>query len=177
MNGEPAGARAVVAGVAHAAVWDALDVVDRRIVGIHEESPGTCVVELDCGHRRHVRDRPPLERHAWVHDARARDARIGTPIECGWCDACVRPEGVRRYREGPSWDAGAIPAGLLASHRLRAGVWGELVVLEGRVRLRYLAPLDRELVLEAGAVAAIPPELPHELELLGDVRLRLDFYR
>ncbi len=151
--------------------------IARRILAVHDESPEACVVELDCGHRRHVRDRPPLERHAWVRDPVARAERVGQQIECGLCEACVRPDAVQRYREGPTWDAAAIPRGLLARHRLAAGVWGELRVLEGRVRLRYLEPLSRELVLAAGDVAAIPPELPHELELLGDVRLRLDFFR
>jgi tellurite resistance-related uncharacterized protein len=151
--------------------------IPRRIVAIDPESDDSCVVQLDCGHRRHVRDRPPLEVHPWVRDPTARAARVGTSIECGWCEACRRPDGVTRYREGPQWDATTIPAGLRASHSLRAGVWGELVVHSGRIRLRYLAPLDRTLELGPGDTASIPPELPHELELIGDVQLRVDFFR
>jgi len=59
--------------------------VARRILRIHDESPSSCVVELECGHRRHVRDRPPLERHPWVRDPVARQAKIGAAIECGLC--------------------------------------------------------------------------------------------
>ena len=151
--------------------------IERRIVAVHEEAPGTCIVELDCGHRRHVRDRPPFETHPWVHDDAERRARVGSAIECGLCAACVRPQDAQRYREGPSWDASSVPAGLLDRHRLKAGVWGELVVRAGRVRLHYDAPIDRVVDLEAGQVAAIPPEVVHRLELTGDVELRLDFLR
>jgi DTW domain-containing protein len=63
-----------------------------RIVAIEVESEDTVVVELDCGHRRHVRDRPPLSSHPWVRDADARARRIGAAIECGHCDAA--PAGV-----------------------------------------------------------------------------------
>jgi hypothetical protein len=60
--------------------------VARRIVRVDVESEGTCVVELECGHRRHVRDRPPLERHPWVRTEAGRAARIGERIECGLCE-------------------------------------------------------------------------------------------
>jgi tellurite methyltransferase len=151
--------------------------IERGIVAVHEESVDTCIVELDCGHRRHVRDRPPFERHPWVRDAAARGARVGQRIECGRCEALERPVTATRYREGPIWDQQTVPRGLLAAHRLKPGVWGELTILEGRVRLRYLPPLDRVRELGSGDTASIPPELPHQLELTGDVRLRLDFWR
>lgn len=151
--------------------------IPRRIVSIDVESDDSVVVHLDCRHRRHVRDRPPLERHPWVRDPAAHAERVGTSIECGWCETLRRPDDVARYREGPVWDAATIPAGLRARHTLKAGVWGELVVLAGRVRLRWLAPLDRTVELGAGDTVSIPPELPHELEIVGDVQLRVDFYR
>jgi tellurite resistance-related uncharacterized protein len=152
-------------------------VIDRAIVAVQEESPGTCVVELDCGHRRHVRDRPPLERHSWVRDPATRAARVGQRIECGRCDALERPAAASRYREGPIWDQGTVPRGLLGAHRLAPGVWGELTIVDGRVRLRFLPPLDRVHELGIGDTVSIPPEVPHQLELVGDVRLRLDFWR
>lgn len=141
------------------------------------EAPDTCVVELDCGHARHVRDRPPLERHGWVREPAERAARIGQSIECGRCEQLQRPESTTRYREGPPWTQATIPAGLRHRHTLKAGTWGELVVLAGHATLRYFEPLDRTCELGPGEVGVVPPQIPHELEASDDVRLRLDFYR
>lgn len=151
--------------------------MERRILRIHDESPTVCVVDLDCGHSRHVRDRPPLETHPWVRDAEQRLARIGAKIECGSCDALSRPPNARRYREGPPWTAATLPAGLRKRHELGAGVWAELVVITGRARLRYHAPLDRSVEIAVGQTGSVPPEVPHELELLDEAIVRLDFYR
>jgi len=152
-------------------------VIPRRIVAVREQSEGVGVIDLDCGHSRHVRDRPPQESFPWIRDEDERRARIGTTIECGSCDALVRPKQMKRYRKGPSWNATTIPAGLFKRHELAVGVWGELTIVSGRIRLRYFAPLERELELGVGTVGTLAPEIPHELELLGDVLLRLDFYR
>ena len=152
-------------------------VIDRRIVAVHVESIDTCVVELDCGHRRHVRDRPPLERYPWVRDAAARAARVGQSIECGRCDALERPSTAVRYREGVPWTNATLPAGLRKAHALKAGVWGELVVLAGSARLRFDPPIARSLSLTAGDVASIPPEVSHELALDEDAVVRIDFWR
>lgn len=103
--------------------------------------------------------------------------RIGGAIECLSCDALVRPAGARRYREGPTWNASTIPAASLKRHELKGGVWGELVVLAGRARLRYHAPIGRDLELGVGDVGCVPPGVPHELELLDEASVRLDFYR
>jgi hypothetical protein len=62
-------------------------VIARRIVAVRDESESACIVELECGHSRHVRDRPPLESYPWVRDPVQRRARIGTTIECGRCEA------------------------------------------------------------------------------------------
>lgn len=63
--------------------------VRRTIVEVEVEGPGAVVVTLDCGHRRHVRHRPPFEVHPWVLDARQRAARVGAEIECGRCEAAA----------------------------------------------------------------------------------------
>jgi hypothetical protein len=60
--------------------------VQRAIVGFHQDAEGEWVAELACGHRQHVRHRPPLFPQPWVLDAETREGRIGTPVECGRCD-------------------------------------------------------------------------------------------
>ncbi len=60
--------------------------MQRAIVGFRQDDHGEWVAELACGHKRHVRHRPPLFPEPWVLDAEARRERIGTPLECGRCD-------------------------------------------------------------------------------------------
>jgi hypothetical protein len=64
--------------------------VQRRIVGFHEDARGEWVAELECGHERHVRHRPPFEQRPWVLDAERRRARLGSSIDCGLCEQQAR---------------------------------------------------------------------------------------
>ena len=50
-------------------------------------------------------------------------------------------------------------------------------MLSGQLRYRIAAPLARELLLTPGAPGVVPPEIPHSIEPIGEVRLRIDFYR
>ncbi len=58
----------------------------RRILGFTQDESGDWVALLDCGHRRHVRHRPPFEDRAWVENADGRGSRVGALLECGLCD-------------------------------------------------------------------------------------------
>jgi tellurite resistance-related uncharacterized protein len=60
---------------------------------------------------------------------------------------------------------------------LRAGAWGEIDVLEGRVR--YVLEDEGELtfVLRPGVVGIVAPERPHHIELDPGARLRIRFCR
>ncbi len=57
------------------------------IAGFHQDGAGDWVADLGCGHRQHMRHRPPWQQRAWVMDPRQRAARIGLAIECPTCDA------------------------------------------------------------------------------------------
>ncbi|WP_437881458.1 DUF3565 domain-containing protein [Pseudomonas sp. LRF_L74] len=60
---------------------------DRRVVvtGFRQDEDGFWIAELSCGHTQHLRHQPPWQNRAWVLDPAQRQARIGTPFECGWC--------------------------------------------------------------------------------------------
>jgi hypothetical protein len=60
--------------------------MERPIVGFRQDEHGDWVAELACGHRRHVRHRPPFESRPWVVTAEGRRERLGTPLECGLCE-------------------------------------------------------------------------------------------
>ena len=60
--------------------------MQRRIAGFHVDAEGDWVAELDCGHTRHVRHRPPWFDRPWVVDPVQRAAAIGAPMDCVECD-------------------------------------------------------------------------------------------
>jgi tellurite methyltransferase len=154
--------------------------IDRKILAIEPESADSAasiIAALDCGHRRHIRHRPPLESHPWILDPTERAARVGQRIECGRCERLELPAGAACYKQMGEFTAATIPAGLRKDHTLKAGTWAQIVVLEGQLRYQIAAPLAREMVLTPGTIGVVPPEVPHLIEPLGEVRLRIDFYR
>lgn len=87
-------------------------------------------------------------------------------------DAPARP-----YRSTPPFTHERVPAALLRDHSVRAGARGELVVEEGSLVLVFPGPPERRQRCAPGVPGALPPELPHRVELAGPVRFRVDFYR
>jgi hypothetical protein len=65
--------------------------VQRAIVGFHQDDEGEWVAELACGHRQHVRHRPPFFPEPWVLEAKGREDRVGTPLDCLICDQGGEP--------------------------------------------------------------------------------------
>jgi hypothetical protein len=61
----------------------------RAIKRFNQDELGDWVAELECGHARHVRHKPPWQNRHWVITAAGRSRMIGELIECGLCD---RPE-------------------------------------------------------------------------------------
>jgi tellurite methyltransferase len=135
------------------------------------------VAALDCGHRRHIRHRPPLSSFPWIEQPEGRAAHVGQAIECGRCAQRLWPDDAEPYRTTKTFDEHSVPAGLLADHRTREGVWGKLEVLSGALVLCFVDPLDERVKVGAGESAAIPPELPHHVELSGPVEFRVVFCR
>jgi hypothetical protein len=61
--------------------------VQRLMVGFEQDEHGDWVALLECGHRQHVRHRPPWQERPWVVNAEGRESRVGQPLECWLCDA------------------------------------------------------------------------------------------
>ena len=85
------------------------------------------------------------------------------------------PEHVAAYRRTAEFSEATIPAGLRSRHNTRAGVWGRIRVLEGRLRYRILEPEIEELVLSPGQDGVVEPEVFHEVESVGAVRFYVEF--
>ena len=81
------------------------------------------------------------------------------------------------YQRTAEFTAQTVPSGLLRSHTTKRGVWARISVLEGRLRYRILGPETEEHVLSRDHPGVVEPEVPHEVEPLGEVRFFVQFLR
>ena len=87
------------------------------------------------------------------------------------------PESVSAYARTAVFSAQSIPEGLRKSHRTKAGTWAKIVILEGRLRYRILEPELREFELSSDVPGVVEPQVPHEVEAVGNVSFYVEFYR
>jgi len=154
---------------------DPVPSISRVIVGVQREGADAVVLRLDCGHRRHVRHRPPLSSHAWVGSDAECEQRVGQRIECLRCGQRELPPQAQAYRSTAEFDEHTLPAGLQRAHTTKAGAWGRVVVEQGTLWLCFEPPLRTEVLVRPGQPGVIPPQLPHHIRLAGPVRLRVEF--
>lgn len=87
------------------------------------------------------------------------------------------PEGVSKYASTREFSEASIPANLLRRHQTRTGVWGRIVVLEGKLRYRILEPAIEEVELAPGRHGIVEPQIAHEVEPIGSARFHVEFWR
>jgi tellurite methyltransferase len=87
------------------------------------------------------------------------------------------PEDYVFVRVTPEFDEQTIPKALLAAHKTAAGIWGNLVVLEGQAGFYFEDEPEVVFHLTADDKLGIPPERLHRVVLDGPVRLYVEFYR
>lgn len=87
------------------------------------------------------------------------------------------PPDVVPYKRTRTFTTGRIPAGLLRSHTTKAGVWGRIHVEQGALRYRILSPTLKEIVLTPDRDGIVEPEVPHEVEPIGEVAFFVEFHR
>jgi tellurite methyltransferase len=142
-----------------------------------DESPGSWIAALACGHGQHIRHRPPFQNAEWVTTSAGRASKLGTRLSCALCRMPRLPQGLVCYKETPVFDEQSVPAGLLASHTLRAGTWGQIVILEGKVDYVIEDAPALAFVLRPGVEGAVAPERPHHVGLQPGARFKVRFLR
>lgn len=86
------------------------------------------------------------------------------------------PDGLTPYSRSSTFTEESIPANLLADHKTKAGVWGVITVLSGR--LIYTIPSDaEEIVLDPDNFGVVEPTKPHHVGADGPVSFYVEFYR
>lgn len=147
----------------------------RTMDGFHQDDEGDWVAELSCLHLQHVRHEPPFRDRPWIETASGRRSRVGSELECPLCDRAEMPDGLQIVRTAGPFDSETLPAGLRREHRVAAGTWGLLRVIEGTVELAMATDPPISQLLRTGAAQAIPPGVPHELHVDGPFRVSVDF--
>ena len=90
------------------------------------------------------------------------------------------PPDVVPYARTSDFTESTVPPSLLRSHTTKAGAWGLIHVLEGRLAYRITDPrrLPTETVLSPeDEPGVVEPTVLHEVEPLGAVRFYVEFLR
>jgi len=59
----------------------------QKIIGFHLDEHQDWVADLACGHRQHVRHKPPWQNRPWVSTEENRDKAIGRELDCILCES------------------------------------------------------------------------------------------
>lgn len=89
------------------------------------------------------------------------------------------PPDVAPYSRTPEFTEATVPAGLLRAHSTKAGAWGMIHVIEGRLAYRITDPKRpaTETILTADQPGVVEPTILHEVAPLGPVRFYVEFHR
>lgn len=90
------------------------------------------------------------------------------------------PSDVRPYRRTDVFTEATTPQALRRAHNTKAGVWGLIHVLEGRLAYRITDPRRPPEALELTPQTppgVVEPTMLHEVEPLGAVRFYVEFHR
>ena len=90
------------------------------------------------------------------------------------------PANATPYARTADFTEATVPAGRLRSHTTKAGAWGLIHVLEGRLAYRITDPQRAalETILSPdGAPGVVEPMVLHEVQPLGPVRFYVEFLR
>jgi len=149
---------------------------DAAIVGFHLDDDASWVAELDCGHRQHIRHKPPFQNAEWVTTDTGRAQKLGSHLPCRLCRMPRLPVCAVLYKETAIFDATTVPAGLLASHRLKPGTWGQIEVFSGRLEYVLEDEANLSFVLRPAVVGVVAPSRPHHVSVDSDTRFAVRFF-
>ena len=151
--------------------------MQRAIQGFRRDEQGDWVADLDCGHRQHVRHRPPFVNRPWVQREETRNGMLGAELDCPRCDRMEWPDGFVAYHRTSEFDETTLPSGLKQDHATKRGVWARIHVLSKALKYHVGKPIHRSFLVEAPATAIIVPEVPHRVDALGSARFFVEFWR
>lgn len=145
------------------------------MTGFGIDDQGDWFAHLGCGHRQHVRHRPPFINRPWVTTKAGRDGRIGRTLDCVRCDRLELPDALVWLRDSNEFTESSVPAALRASHG-GGDVWIRILVTRGTLRFR-IAALDVTMPLTCGQPGVVPPHTEHCIEPCGPAAFFLQAFQ
>jgi len=150
--------------------------MQRPMIGFALDAHGDWTARLSRGHVQHVRHTPPFQHREWVTSEADRAARLGQRLDCLRCDDFELPADFVAYRRTATFSETSIPDALRQEHATKAGVWGKILVEDGRLRYA-VPPLARQFELTPTQPGIVVSEVQHHVEPCGTVRFYVEFYR
>ena len=150
---------------------------NRRIHHFATDEDDDWVAVLKCGHRQHVRHKPPWQNRPWVLTAEGRQTKIGELLDCQYCDMPSLPENAQVYRTTPIYSEQTLPQGLTRDHQTKPNVWGRIIVLSGQLSYEICDPEERCWVLRPGVPGTIAPQTRHRVRVSSPVQFRVEFLK
>jgi len=86
------------------------------------------------------------------------------------------PDNVVAYKKTPEFDESSLPKGLLNNHQTKEGVWGKIILLEGKLLYTINEPKE-EIYLDSNNSGVVEPTVYHQVKPQGKVRFYVEFYR
>ena len=89
------------------------------------------------------------------------------------------PADAKPYRRTAVFTETTVPGGLRQAHTTKAGAWGAIHVLEGRLAYRITdprRPASESILTPSGTPGVVEPTILHEVEPLGPVRFFVEFH-
>ncbi|MCL1138742.1 DUF1971 domain-containing protein [Shewanella pneumatophori] len=85
------------------------------------------------------------------------------------------------YKSTSVFEINSVPKMFLHLHNTKAGVFGQIHVLNGELKFYGFTDrrgeIEQELIIKGGEVAVSPPQYWHKVEFLTqDTRFRVDFW-
>lgn len=148
----------------------------RPIIRFGHDDIGDWVATLSCGHLQHVRHSPPFINRLWVTTCQGRKSRIGKTLNCVRCDKFEFPENFIVYKKTPIFTANSLPSELKNNHSTKTGIWGKIIVTEGKLQYR-INSLKTDMELSPSKLGVILPEILHSLTSIGAVKFYIEFYK
>ena len=151
-------------------------VMERPITGFEFDGEGDPIAILSCGHAQHVRHNPPFINRPWVTTEQGRHSMLGKTLNCIRCDKFELPSSFIAYKKTPVFTEESLPGALRKDHATRVGVWGKIIMAEGKLRYRVPA-LQADMELSQDKIGIVVPEVLHNVEPLGAIRFFVEFYK
>lgn len=87
------------------------------------------------------------------------------------------PENVNSYKKTATFNQETVPAGLLKAHTTKAGTWGKINIISGKLLYMIETEPQESIELSPSKYGVVEPEVPHHVQPLGEVEFFVEFYK